>query len=97
MERITVVLYGRPYTLFRFTACEGTVHEELVTVAEHKLNALIEKRIDQGRYNEVQKVDEMYGYYLPKEVDINDEREIRESIEDVVRENEPYSAPKPIV
>lgn len=84
MERIIVKLYGRNYILFRFTAFPGTPKEQEVTVAEHKLNALIEKRIDQNRYPEVQEVDEMYAYYLPKEVDINDEREIRESIESIM-------------
>lgn len=88
MEKINIKLYGRPYKLFRFIACPHTPHEQTVTVAEHKLNALIEKRIRQGRYHEVQKVDEMYGYYLPKEIDTNNEREIRESIEDVVSEED---------
>lgn len=86
MERITVKLYGRPYILIRFKAFLGTDKETEVTVAECKLNALIEKRIKQERYHEVRKVDEMYGYYLPKEVDINDDREVRDSIESVMRE-----------
>lgn len=84
MERINVKLYGRNYTLFRFIAIPGTPNEQEVTVAENKLERLIEKRIREDRYHEVQKVDEMFGYYLPKEIDINDDREIRESIEDVI-------------
>ena len=84
MERIKVTLYGEDYLLFRFIAFQGTPREETVTVAENRLNALIEKRIDENRYPEVRAVDEMYGYYLPEEVDINDEHEIRESIESVM-------------
>ena len=44
--------------------------------------------IGQGRYHEVIDIDEQYGYYLPKEVDETDEREMIESIEDVVEEDE---------
>lgn len=88
MEKIIIKLYGRAYKLFRFVACPGTPQEQTVTVAEHKLNALIEKRIRQERYHEVREVDEMYGYYLPREIDTNDEREIRESIEDIVSEGD---------
>lgn len=84
MERIKVTLYGEDYLLFCFNAFQGTPREETVTVAENRLNALIEKRIDENRYPEVQAIDEMYGYYLPKEVDINDDREIHESIEDIM-------------
>lgn len=84
IERITVKLYKRPYTLFRFTAFPGTPKQQTVTVAEYKLNALIERRIEQERYPEVREVDEMYSYFLPKEIDVNDDREIRESIEDVI-------------
>ena len=95
MERITVKLYGRPYILIRFKAFPGTDKETEVTVAEHKLNALIEKRIKQERYHEVRKVDEMYGYYLPKEVDINDDREVRDSIESVMRVGEDIEPKRP--
>ena len=56
-------------------------------VASYALNRKIEKMIGQGRYHEVIDIDEQYGYYLPKEVDETDEREMIESIEDVARED----------
>lgn len=84
MERICVNLYGKTYTLFRFTVFPGTPHEQTVTAAEYALNALIEDCIQKDRYHEVQAVDEMYGYVLPEEIDTNNDHDIRESIEDVV-------------
>ena len=51
-------------------------------VAGLKLNEMIE----QERYHEIRHIDEMYGYYLPQEVDETDEREMIESIEDVIDE-----------
>lgn len=56
-------------------------------VASYALNRKIEKMIEQDRWHEVEHIDKLYYYYLPKEVDETDEREMIESIEDVARED----------
>ena len=52
-------------------------------VASYDLNKKIDKMIEQDRWHEVRDIDNMYCYYLPKEVDETNEREMIESIEDV--------------
>lgn len=84
METIKVKIDGRVYRLFRFTACKGKPCEQEVTVAEHRLEALIQRKIRQELYHEVKEMDEMYGYCLPRQIDTNNESAIRESIEDAI-------------
>ena len=55
-------------------------------VASYDLNEKLNEMIEQERYHEIRHIDEMYGYYLPQEVDETDEREMIESIEDVIDE-----------
>lgn len=74
---------GRNYKMFTLN-----IFGKPMKVASYALNRKIEKMIEQGRYQEVLGIDEQYGYYLPKEVDETDEREMIESIEDVVEEDE---------
>lgn len=74
---------GRNYKMFTLS-----IFGKPMNVASYALNRKIEKMIEQGRYQEVLGIDEQYGYYLPKEVDETDEREMIESIEDVVEEDE---------
>ena len=73
---------GRNYKMFTLN-----IFGKPMKVASYALNRKIEKMIGQGRYHEVIDIDEQYGYYLPKEVDETDEREMIESIEDVARED----------
>lgn len=74
---------GRNYKMFTLN-----ILGKPMKVASYALNRKIDKMIEQERYHEVRHIDEQYGYYLPKEVDETDEREMIESIEDVVREDE---------
>ena len=73
---------GRNYKMFTLN-----IFGKPMKVASYSLNRKIEKMIGQGRYHEVIDIDEQYGYYLPKEVDETDEREMIEAIEDVARED----------
>ena len=82
METIKIRIDGRDYEMYSLT-----ILGREVTVASYRLNRKIEDMIDRGRYNEVEHIDSMYGYYLPKEVDHTDEFEIRDSIESVMRED----------
>lgn len=52
-------------------------------IASYALEQKIQKMIEQERFLEVMEVSNLYEYYLPYEVDDNDEREVRESIESV--------------
>lgn len=74
---------GRNYKMFTLN-----ILGKPMKVASYVLNRKIDKMIEQERYHEVRHIDEQYGYYLPKEVDETDEREMIESIEDVAREDE---------
>ena len=82
MEIIKVKIDGRVYELYSLT-----ILGKEVTVASYKLNRKLEKMIEQERYHEIKHIDEMYDYFLPKEVDHTDENEIRDSIESVMRED----------
>jgi hypothetical protein len=82
METIKIKIDGREYEMYSLT-----ILGREVTVASYQLNQKIESLIDRGRYNEVEHIDSMYEYYLPKEVDHTDEFEIRDSIESVMRED----------
>ena len=57
-------------------------------IASYALERKIQKMIEQERWLEVKEIDGLYEYYLPREVDDTDEREVRESIEDVAYCNE---------
>ena len=82
MEIIKVKIGGREYELYSLT-----ILGKQVTVASYKLNRKLEKMIEQERYHEIKHIDEMYDYFLPKDVDHTDEYEIRDSIESVMRED----------
>ena len=82
METTLYKIDGRNYKMFTLN-----ILGKPMQVASYALNRKIEKMIEQGRYHEVIGIDEQYGYYLPKEVDETDEREMIESIEDVARED----------
>ena len=73
------IIDGQPYRMLTLE-----IKGELTNVATHSLNKKLNEMIEQERYHEIKYIDEMYGYYLPEEVDETDEREVRESIEDVM-------------
>lgn len=83
METTLYKIDGRNYKMFTLD-----ILGKPMQVASYALNRKIAKMIEQGRYHEVLDIDEQYCYYLPKEVDETDEREMIESIEDVAREDE---------
>lgn len=78
METTTYLIDGKEYKMFTLD-----IFDSPTNVASYDLNAKIEEMIEQERYHEIRHIDELYGYYLPQEVDETDEREVRESIEDV--------------
>lgn len=82
MEIIKVKIDGREYELYSLNILGRDV-----TVASYKLNRKLDKMIEQERYHEIKHIDDMYYYFLPKEVDHTDEDEIRDSIESVMRED----------
>ena len=82
METTLYKIDGRNYKMFTLN-----MWGKPMQVASYALNRKIAKMIEQGRYDEVLDIDEQYCYYLPKEVDETDEREMIESIEDVVEED----------
>lgn len=59
------------------------VRDTYVTVASFELNEKVEQMIDEGRYDEVIHIDDIYGYVLPEGIEEND---IRESIETIIDE-----------
>lgn len=61
------------------------VRDTYVTVASFELNEKVEQMIDEGRYDEVIHIDDIYGYALPEGIDEN-ENDIRESIETIIDE-----------
>lgn len=88
METVRVTFEGRQYRIFRFMAKTKSGKRE-VNVAEYSLNRIIQQRCEEARLEkEGIAIDAMYDYYLPEEIDLCDEREIRESIEDVTMEEE---------
>lgn len=78
MSTIDFVIDGKKYKMF-----ELPIFGIPTLVASFALNEKINEMIEQERYHEVQGIDDMYGYYLPEEIDENDEREMIESIESV--------------
>ena len=88
MKKITVQIDGVSYSLFEITVFKGTGKEQTILVAEERLNDKIEQLIEQDRYQEVKKIDDMYGYWVPQEI-ADDECvfEIVDSIESVMRED----------
>jgi hypothetical protein len=78
MEIKTFIIDKKKYKMFILPILGKQTH-----VASYALNRKIEKMIEQDRWHEVRDIDNLYEYYLPKEVDETDEREIIESIEDV--------------
>lgn len=88
MKKITVQIDGVGYSLFEITVFKGTGKEQTILVAEERLNDKIEQLIEQDRYQEVKKIDDMYGYWVPQEIaDDECEFEIVDSIESVMRED----------
>jgi hypothetical protein len=81
MEILEFVIDGKTYKMFELNIL-GTP----TMVASYDLNEKLNEMIEQERYHEIRHIDEMYGYYLPQEVDETDEREMIESIEDVIDE-----------
>ena len=73
------IIDGKPYRMLTLE-----IKGETTNVATYSLNEKINEMIEQERYHEIDYIDKMYGYYLPKEVDETDEREVRESIEDAM-------------
>ena len=55
-------------------------------IASYALEMKIQKMIEQERWLEVEEISNLYEYYLPREVDDTNEREVRESIEDVAED-----------
>ena len=78
MDTLTFTIDRRKYKMFVLP-----ILGKPTNVASYALNRKIEKMIEQDRWFEVKHIDDMYQYYLPKEVDETDEREMIESIEDV--------------
>lgn len=83
METIIYTIDRRKYKMFVLP-----IFGKPTNVASYALNRKIERMIEQERWLEVKHIDDMYYYYLPKEVDDTDEREMIESIEDVARDYE---------
>lgn len=81
MDILEFVIDGKTYKMFELNIL-GTP----TMVASYDLNEKLNEMIEQERYHEIRHIDEMYGYYLPQEVDETDEREMIESIEDVIDE-----------
>lgn len=81
MKILEFVIDGKTYKMFELNIL-GTP----TMVASYDLNEKLDEMIEQERYHEIRHIDEMYGYYLPQEVDETDEREMIESIEDVIDE-----------
>ena len=73
------IIDGQPYRMLTLE-----IKGELTNVATHSLHKKLSEMVEQERYHEIKYIDDMYGYYLPEEVDETDEREVRESIEDVM-------------
>lgn len=73
------IIDGQPYKMFTLDILGKTTN-----VASYALEDKIQEMIEHERYHEVQYISDKYEYYLPVEVDDTDEREIRESIEDVM-------------
>lgn len=69
---------GKQYKMFNLL-----IKGEPMNVASTALENKIQEMIDTERYHEVMKIDRLYGYYIPEEVEENEE-DIRESIEDVI-------------
>lgn len=78
MEIKTFIIDKKKYKMFVLP-----ILGKQTNVASYALNRKIEKMIEQDRWHEVMDIDNLYEYYLPKEVDETDEREMIESIEDV--------------
>lgn len=81
MDILEFVIDGKTYKMFELNIL-GTP----TMVASYDLNEKLNEMIEQERYHEIRHIDEMYGYYLPQEVDETDEKEMIESIEDVIDE-----------
>lgn len=78
IEEITVM--GDTYRLFRLV-----INDEVYCIAEEKLELLIQRLIDEDKYNEVRHIDGMYGYYMPQHIaDTEDEQTITEYMLNVI-------------
>lgn len=80
MEIEEITAMGDTYRLFRLV-----INDEVYCIAEEKLELLIQRLIDEDKYNEVRHIDGMYGYYMPQHIaDTEDEQTITEYMLDVI-------------
>lgn len=79
METTIYTIDGKDYKMFTLDILDAPTN-----VASYDLNKKLDEMIEQERYHEIKHIVELYGYYLPEEIDDTDEREVRESIEDVI-------------
>ena len=88
MQILKVKIGKKEYRLFEIVVFKNTKHEQTVMVAEERLNRRIEQAINQEQYHKVQKIDDLFGYWVPQDI-ANDEieTEIIDSIESVMRED----------
>lgn len=86
MDILTFTIDQRKYKMFVLP-----ILGKPTNVASYALNHKIERMIEQDRWLEIKHIDGMYQYYLPREVDETDEREMIESIEDVAVDYENFS------
>ena len=77
----TFEIDGEPYLMFNLE-----IKGKRINVGSFGLEEKISEMIDQERYEEVRHIDEMYSYYVPKEVDETSEQDVRDSIESVYEE-----------
>lgn len=69
---------GKQYKMFNLLICG-----EYMNVASYELDEKIIDMITEDRYHEVQHIDKKYEYCIEEDIDEN-ERDIRESIEDII-------------
>jgi hypothetical protein len=80
MEIEEITAMGDTYRLFRLV-----INDEVYCIAEEKLELLIQRLIDEDKYNEVRHIDGMYGYYMPQHIaDTEDEQTITEYMLNVI-------------
>jgi hypothetical protein len=67
---------GMEYKMFNLEVMGNRIN-----VATYELHEKIEEMIGADRYDEVRHIDNLYGYFLPSDVDEADPVAVRESIE----------------
>lgn len=77
IEKITI--NGREFRLFYVT-----IEDREICVAEERLNTFIEECIFFNKYHFVEKIDNMFEYYIPQDIaDEENEQEILISIKSI--------------